>query len=283
MGTLVRLLRTPKGAVGLILVASFIILGLLAPVISPTNPQKQNISLRNRPPLFHAADGRVYLLGTDELGRDLLTRTLFGVRLSLLIGFCAVACSGTIGVFLGVLSGFQGGVIDFVVMRAVDAQLSIPLILLAMMWIAFTKPSLPNVLAVIILAGWVQYARPIRAMTLTLRSSGFVEAAHAIGVPRWRIYLRHILPNVLPLAVVISTLQLAGAILMEGSLSFLGVGLQPPAAALGLMVNSGRRYIDTAWWICTFPGLALMLIVLGVYFMGDALRDTLDPKLRRLG
>jgi peptide/nickel transport system permease protein len=282
MGTLVRLLRTPKGAIGLALVGTFVLLAILAPVISPASPQKQNISIRNRPPFSHTSDGRVSLLGTDELGRDLLTRTLFGIRLSLLIGFCAVVCSGTIGVLLGMLSGFRGGLVDFIVMRAVDVQLSIPLILLAMMWIAFTSPSLGNVFTVIVIAGWVQYARPIRAMTLSLRLSGFVEAARAAGTPQWRIYLRHILPNILPLAIVISTLQLAGAILMEGSLSFLGVGLQPPTTALGLMVNSGRRYIDTAWWICTFPGLALMFIVLGVYLLGDALRDTLDPKLRGL-
>ena len=282
MAVLLRLVRSPKGLIGLVLFGTFLVLAVLAPVISPADPSKQNILLRNQPPLSRMPDGRVSLLGTDELGRDLLTRTLYGIRVSMLVGFSAVAFGGAIGVLLGMLSGFEGGGVDFILMRLVDAQLSIPLILLAMMWISFTGPSLLNILVVIVVAGWVQYARPVRSMTLTLRSSGFVEAARALGASRRRIYVHHILPNVIPLAIVIATLQLAAAILMEGSLSFLGVGLQPPTAALGLMVSSGRRYIDTAWWICTFPGLALMSIVLGVYLLGDALRDTLDPKLRGL-
>lgn len=280
-GTLRRLLRTPKGVVGVILITSLIAASLFAPFVTSHSPSKQHLRYRNSPPLTVLADGSGrFLLGTDQLGRDMFTRILYGTRISILIALAAVLLSGVVGVALGVISGFLGGWIETLIMRLVDIQLSLPLFLVAMIWISFSSPSLINIVAVIAIWTWTQYARVARASTLTLRETGFVEASQSMGASKLWIVIKHILPNILAPALVIASLQFGRAIILEATLSFLGVGLQPPTPALGVMIASGRQYVDTAWWLATLPGIVIMLLVLGANFVGDALRDVWDPKLR---
>jgi peptide/nickel transport system permease protein len=276
-----RLLRTSKGAVGVVLITVLVASSLFAPIITSHSASKQHLRYRNSPPLTALADGSGrFLLGTDQLGRDMLTRMLYGTRISILIALAAVLLSGVVGVTLGVLSGFLGGWIETLIMRLVDIQLSLPLFLVAMIWISFSSPSLMNIVAVIAIWTWTQYARVARASTLTLRETGFVEASQSMGASKLWIIIRHILPNILAPALVIASLQFGRAIILEATLSFLGVGLQPPTPALGVMIASGRQYVDTAWWLATLPGIVIMLLVLGANFVGDALRDVWDPKLR---
>ena len=281
LDTLRRLLRSPKGIVGMVLIVGLVLGSLLAPVISPRDPLKQNLRYRNSPPLTVAADGSGrFVLGTDQLGRDMLSRVLYGTRISVLIALAAVGIAGVIGVALGVISGFVGGWVETLIMRLVDIQLSLPLFLVAMIWISFSSPSLINIIAVIAIWTWTQYARVARASTLSLRETGFVEAARSMGASGPWIIVKHILPNILAPALVIASLQFGRAIILEATLSFLGVGLQPPTPALGVMIASGRQYVDTAWWLATLPGVVIMLLVLGANFVGDTLRDVWDPKLR---
>ena len=276
-----RIIKKPKGLIGALLLFSLIFLAVLAPFITPHDPLKQNLVFRNNPPGSESKDnGRVFLLGTDQLGRDVLTRILYGIRVSVLVALTAVIISCIIGTLLGVLSGYIGGALDTVIMRLVDIQLSLPLILMAMVWIAFTEPSLINIIIVIAFWTWTQYARIARASTLSLKETDFVEAAKATGAKTFWILIRHILPNIAGLVIIIASLQFGRAIILEATLSFLGVGLQPPTPALGVMISSGRKYVDTAWWLATFPGIAIMLLVLGANFIGDTLRDVWDPKLR---
>lgn len=278
---LTRILRKPKGAIGVLLLVTLFLAAILASYIAPQNPLKQNLRLRNSPPRSQSvADGKYFLLGTDQLGRDLFARILHGVRVSLLVALAAVIISGIVGTSLGVMSGYAGGALDAFIMRLVDIQLSLPLILIAMIWIAFTKPSLANIIIVIAFWTWTQYARVTRASTLSVKETQFIEAARAVGVPVYRILIRHVLPNIISSAIVIATLQFGRAIILEATLSFLGLGLQPPTPALGVMIASGRQYMDTAWWLATFPGIAIMLLVLGANFLGDTIRDVWDPKLR---
>ncbi|MBU0595410.1 ABC transporter permease [Candidatus Bipolaricaulota bacterium] len=278
--TLIRILRKPKGVIGVLFLVVLILMGILAPYIATSNPLQQNLRLRNSPPGSETPAGARLLLGADQLGRDLLSRILHGIRFSLLIAAAAIFVSGVVGCALGVLSGYVGGVLDSLVMRVVDIQLSLPLILIAMVWLAFTRPSAINVIAIIALWTWTQYARTARAATLAVRGSGFIEAARAVGVSVPAILMRHVMPNISASILVIASVQFGRAIILEATLSFLGVGLQPPAITLGAMIASGRQYVDTAWWIATFPGVAIMLMVLGANFLGDTLRDVWDPKLR---
>jgi len=231
-------------------------------------------------PTLEAADGRAHVLGTDHLGRDVLSRMIFGSRVSLMVGFAAVLVGGLIGSALGLLAGFSGGWTDTVIMTVADAQLAFPFILLAIGIIAVLGPSFPTLIIVVGLSGWVSYARILRAQVIVLRSREFVEAIHALGGSVVRVVLRHIVPNVLSTLVVIATLELARAIVLEATLSFLGLGIQPPTPSWGGMIYEGREYLDSAWWISTFPGLLLMLTSLVVSRTGDWLRDLLDPTLR---
>ncbi len=279
--SLVRVLRKPKGAIGLLLVVTLTLVALLAPHVATRDPLEQNLRWRNRPPGAVLGDpGELSLLGTDQLGRDMFSRILYGTRVSLLVAIVAVGVAGVIGTALGILSGYAGGVLDTVIMRIVDLQLSLPLILIAMVWIAFTTPSLFNIIIVIAFWTWTQYARVVRAHTLSVKQSGYIESARAIGTPRLRVLLRHVLPNVFSSVLVVASLQFGRAIILEATLSFLGVGLQPPTPALGVMIASGRQYVDTAWWLATMPGIVIMLLALGTNFLGDTLRDVWDPKLR---
>ncbi len=251
-----------------------------APWLAPHDPVRQSLRARLRAPTLEGPDGKAHLLGTDHLGRDVLSRVIHGARVSLLVGFAAVLVGGAIGSVLGIVAGFRGGWADSVIMTLADAQLAFPFILLAIGIIAVLGPSFPTLVVVIGLSGWVSYARILRSQVLSLRSREFVDAVHALGGSVLRIVVRHVLPNVLSSLVVIATLELARAIVLEATLSFLGLGVQPPTPSWGGMVHEGREYLDSAWWISTWPGLVLMATSIVVSRTGDWLRDLLDPTLK---
>jgi peptide/nickel transport system permease protein len=264
-------------------VAFVLVLGavaMAAPWLAPHDPTRQSLRARLVAPTLEAADGRAYVLGTDHLGRDVLSRMIFGSRVSLLVGFAAVLVGGLVGSGLGLLAGYRGGWVDTAIMTVADAQLAFPFILLAIGIIAVLGPSFTTLIVVIGLSGWVSYARILRSQVLGLRSREFVDAIHALGGSVLRIMGKHVLPNVLSSLVVIATLELARAIVLEATLSFLGLGIQPPTPSWGGMVQEGREYLDSAWWISTFPGLVLMATSIVVSRTGDWLRDLLDPTLR---
>jgi peptide/nickel transport system permease protein len=276
-----RARRTARLAIaGLVFVVLLATVAAAAPWLAPLDPIRQSLRGRLAPPTLEAADGRARLLGTDQLGRDVLSRIIWGSRVSLVVGIAAVVVGGILGATLGIAAGFRGGFADSVIMTIADAQLAFPFILLAIGIIAVLGPSFPTLIVVIGLSGWVSYARILRAQVLVLRSREFVDAIHALGGSVPRVVLRHILPNVLSSLVVIATLELARAIVLEATLSFLGLGIQPPTPSWGGMIQEGREYLDSAWWISTFPGLVLMLTSLVVSRTGDWLRDLLDPTLR---
>jgi peptide/nickel transport system permease protein len=253
---------------------------LAAPQIAPWDPGRQMLIKRLRPPAWQARGLREHPLGTDHLGRDILSRILYGGRISLGVGLSAVTLSCLIGVTLGLLAGFHGGRTDAFIMRVVDVFLAIPYILLAMGVVFALGPSLLNVILVMAVTRWVQFARIVRADVLSIREREFVSGARARGNRSMRLLLRHVLPNALTPIIVVATLELAFMIIYESALSFLGLGVQPPTPTWGWMLSDGRNYVATAWWLATFPGLAIMLTVLAVNLLGDWLRDTLDPRLK---
>ena len=266
--------------IALAFVASLFVMAAAAPWLAPHDPVRQSLRVRLKPPTLEGADGRAHPLGTDHLGRDVLSRVIYGSRVSLFIGFAAVGVGSLVGATLGIVAGYRRGWFDTVVMTVADAQLAFPFILLAIGIIAVLGPSFPTLVVVVGLSGWMTYARVLRAQVLVLRSREFVDAIHGLGGSTLRIIVRHILPNVMSSLVVIATLELARAIVLEATLSFLGLGIQPPTPSWGGMIHEGREYLDSAWWISTFPGLTLMLSSLVVSRLGDWLRDVLDPTLR---
>src|SRR5690349_8523881 len=261
-------------------VAALLLIAAAAPVLAPLDPIRQSLRGRLAPPTWNGADGHAHLLGTDHLGRDVLSRVIWGSRVSLLIGFAAVLVGGVLGSAAGLMAGFSRGPLDAIIMTLADAQLAFPFILLAIGIIAVLGPSFPTLVVVIGLSGWVSYARILRSQVLVLRSREFVESIHALGGSLARVVLRHVLPNVLSSIVVIATLELARVIVLEATLSFLGLGIQPPTPSWGGMVQEGREYLDSAWWISTCPGIVLMITSIVVSRTGDWLRDVLDPTLR---
>ena len=253
---------------------------VLAPQLAPWDPGKQMLLKRLRPPMWQERGLREHPLGTDHLGRDILSRILYGGRISLGVGLTAVTLSALIGVSFGLVAGFFGGRADALIMRIVDVFLAIPYILLAMGVVFALGPSLLNVILVMAVTRWVQFARVVRADVLSIREREFVSGARARGNRSGRLLLRHVLPNALTPIIVVATLELAFMIIYESALSFLGLGVQPPTPTWGWMLADGRNYVATAWWLATFPGLAIMLTVLAVNLLGDWLRDTLDPRLK---
>ncbi len=267
--------------VGLALVLVIVGVTLLAGVVSPYDPQYVNPRIRMVPPMSLSREGTLHLFGTDQSGRDVLSRVLFGGQISLGVAAVAVLVAGTLGVALGILSGYFGGRMDTIVMRIADIQLSIPTILLAIAIAAALGPNLRNLIMVLAITGWVIFARTVRATTLTLRELTYVEAARCLGAADGRILLRHILRNAWTPVIVLATQQFALMIILESSLSFIGVGAPVGTPSWGTMVADGRDYVMTnAWWLTAFPGLAISLTVLGVNFFGDGMRDVLDPRLR---
>ncbi len=275
-----RLARRRTALFGLVVVAVVFGAAFGAPWLTAWDPTEQDITNRLKPPGSPDPSGRMHLLGTDHLGRDLLARVIFGARPALMVGFAAVAISGILGMVVGLLSGYFGGRTDDVFMRLADIQLAFPFILLAIAVIGVLGPSLPVIIIVIGVSSWVVYARVVRGSVLSLREREFVQAAQALGSGDGRILLHHVLPNALTPWLVVATLDMARVIVIESALSFLGLGVQPPTPTWGGMLADGRVYISTAWWLATFPGLAILMTVLGINLFGDGLRDTLDPRLK---
>jgi peptide/nickel transport system permease protein len=263
--------------VPVILIALFVLAAIFAPVLAPYDPNSQNLLGRMRPPgtvsrSFH------YLLGSDELGRDLLTRLIYGARVSLFVAIASVILSGVVGVLLGMLAGYLRGWVELIVMRLVDVFLSIPAILLAIITVAVLGTGLVNVIVVLALTRWPRYARIAYGQTLSVANMPYVRLAAFMGASTPRVLLRHILPNIIGAVTVVATLEFGLMVLFEAGLSFLGLGVQPPTASWGAMLSSGRNYLATAWWIATFPGLCLFLLILAVNLIGDDLRDRFDPR-----
>lgn len=281
-----RPLSVLRGSRRIAAVSALIVLGLVsfgaisAPLLTPHQPGTIRLASRLAPPAWTAGGKPDHLLGTDQLGRDVLSRLAFGARVSLLVGFSAVALSGVIGVTLGLIAGYYGGWFDDVIMRLADFELAFPFILLAIAVLAVLGPGLEKVILVLSLTGWAQYCRLTRAQVLSLRETEFVEAARTIGASTARVLRRHVLPNTLAPVIVIASFSVAGVIIAEASLSFLGLGVPPAVPSWGGMLAEGRAYIERAWWLVTFPGLMLMLTVLSINVLGDAIRDALDPRLR---
>lgn len=269
--------RAVYGALFLLIICT---ITLLAPVLAPYAAQDQNLNRVQLDPLSSSEEGTFHLLGTDALGRDLLSRMMYGGRISLLVGITVVIVAGLIGVPLGLLSGYFGRIVDTIIMRVVDIKLAVPFILLAIAIMAILGTGLWNVILVLGFTSWVGYARIVRGTVLSLREKPFIESARCIGMSHNRIILRHLLPNIWTPVIVLATQGVGGAILAESSLTFLGLGISPLVPTWGAMIADGRNYLTTAWWISTFPGLLLTCTVMAIYFLGDGLRDILDPRLR---
>jgi peptide/nickel transport system permease protein len=260
-----------------LLIVLFVLAAVFAPLLAPYDPNSQNLIARLKPPgttsrTFH------YLLGSDELGRDLLSRVIFGARASLIVAFASVLLSGTFGVAAGMIAGYRRGIAELVIMRIVDVFLSIPAILLAIITVAVLGPSLLNVIVVLALTRWPRYARVAYGQTLAVANMPYVKLSTLMGASIFRVLGLHILPNIIGAVSVVATLEFGLMVLFEAGLSFLGLGVQPPTASWGAMLSTGRNYIANAWWVATFPGLSLFLLVLAVNLIGDTVRDRLDPR-----
>ena len=262
---------------GALVVVVTVVLAAAAPALSPGDPIKNALLERLTPPTW----GRQHPLGTDTLGRDVASRLLHGARVSLVVGFSAVLLAGVVGVGLGLVSGWYRGWIVDLLMRVGDVQLAFPVLVLAVGVLAVLGASLLNLIVVLGVTGWITYARIVRGEVLTLRERDFVAAARALGASDAWIVSRHLLPNVLPPITVVATFSVARTIIAEASLSFLGLGIPAPEPSWGAMLDEGRNYITTGWWLALFPGLAILLLVLGINLVGDWLRDVLDPRLER--
>jgi len=264
----------------LIVIAVVIICAAIPNVFAPYDPLKLDLAARLEAPLSDS--GNLHLLGTDTLGRDLLSRIIYGARVSAVVGTAAVILAGFIGVLLGLLAGFYGGLADATISRLSDIVLAIPYLVLAIGVVAVVGGGLTTVVAVLALTTWVTYSRIVRSEVLTVRHSEFIEAARAAGATPARVMLRHILPNISSSIIVIASQQLAAMILFEAALSFLGLGVKPPTPSWGGMVADGRLYLSQAWWVSTLPGIAILLTVLATNWLGDWVRDTLDPRRIRI-
>jgi len=260
---------------GLLLTVVLIVIAVAAPLLAPADPYQQDTSRRLEAP------SEQHPLGLDDLGRDVLSRILYGARVSLRVGFSVVILASMVGVTLGAIAGYFGGTIDVLVMRLCDILLAFPGILLAIALVAVLGPNLNNVILALATIGWVGYARLVRGQVLKVREMEYVVAAKALGAKSPRVIIRHVLPNVINPVIVMATLGLAGAILAEAALSFLGLGVQPPIPSWGAMLTAGRRYLGLANHLAIFPGAAIMLAVMGLNFLGDGLIDALDPKYRK--
>jgi ABC-type dipeptide/oligopeptide/nickel transport system permease subunit len=275
-----RLWRFKWGVVACATLALIVGSAALAPYLAPYDPLTVDIQHRLVPPAWMDTGARAHVLGTDQIGRDLLSRVIYGGRVSLVIGVTAVLISSTIGVLLGLAAGYFAGRIDWTIMTLINVMLTFPFVLLALAVIAVLGPSLINMIIVLGVADWPLYARVIRAETLAIREREFVLAGRALGMSHARIVFGQILPNLVSVIVVIATLQVARVIILESFLSFLGLGVQPPTPAWGNMLGEGRVYMLNSWWIATFPGLAIFVTTLAINLMGNALRDWLDPHMK---
>jgi peptide/nickel transport system permease protein len=269
-----------KAFTGGVIVLLFIIIGIIGPSIAPFDPNKQELTAMMKAP---AGIGAAHSLGTDNLGRDILSRVIYGSRVSLLVAFAVVFVSGFIGIALGAISGYFGGKVDFVIQKLVEVVWAFPPLLLGITIMAFLGQGLFNLILALVAQRWIPYCRVVRGQTLSLRNRDFVTAAQCLGASNRQIITRHIIPNLIQTSLVIGTFAMASSIIAEASLSFLGVGVPPEIPTWGTMLADARIYISTAWWLPLFPGLCIFVTVLGINLLGDALRDILDPRLKRSG
>ena len=277
-----ELKRRPPAVFGAVFLVLVIIFALVPGLFSPLDPLAQDLGRYLKAPGFVDKAGDVYWLGTDQQGRDILSRIIWGSRISLIVGIAAVIVSGVIGITVGIFAGYFGGWVDTVISRIIDTALAVPFILLAISLVAILGPSLQNIVLVIALRTWLVYARVVRAEVLSIKENEFITGARATGCGTLRILFIYLFPNVASTTIVIATLYLGRMIIIESALSFLGLGVPPPTPTWGGMLADGRSFLDTAWWIALFPGLILMLTVLSVNILGDWLRDVLDPRMKRL-
>lgn len=274
-----KFIRNPVGVVGILVLLTVVVGAAFADYVAPHEPNKQRLIARFNPPFWSAGGSLAYPLGTDHVGRDIWSRIIHGSRISLIVGICAVGVSMLIGVTLGLISGFLGGHVDSIIMALVDIMLAFPQLILAFAMVAVLGPGIGNIILVLGITGWERYARVLRAEVLALREREFVQAARAVGVSNAKIIFGHIMPNTFSSVIVMATLQTGQAILAEAALSFLGLGTGRTYPSWGQMITLGRDYINVAWWLSTFPGLAILLTVLAINLVGDRVRDVLDPRV----
>lgn len=274
-----QLVTNPVTLIALLILIVVVFSAIFASVVAPHDPSLQTLRLRLKPPIWQAGGVEGHILGTDALGRDMLSRLIFGGRISLIVGIASVLVQGTIGVLVGLIAGYYGGRVDTVIMRIGDIQQAIPFLILAIAVTAILDSSLINVIIVLGITGWVTYGRIVRGQVLSIREREFVEAAQALGSSNIRIIFRHVLPNVVGAVTVISTLTISTMILAEASLSFLGFGVPPSIITWGGMVTSGRDYLSNGWWVSVLPGIAIFVTVLSINVLGDWLREAIDPTL----
>lgn len=257
-----------------------ILIATLAPFLSPHNPYEQDILQRLLPPFSKNDEGKFYLLGTDHMGRDILSRIIYGSRISVIISLSSVLLSCLLGLNIGLIAGYYGGILDSILMRLVDLQLAFPFILLAMTIVALLGATMMNIIIVFAITSWPIYARVVRGSVLSAKEMDFVQAARAVGNHDVHIIYSEILPNVLGPLTVIASFEVARMIIMEAAMGFLGFGIQPPTPTWGNMLADGRGYVSDSWWLAAFPGMAIMFTAAGINFIGDGLRDFLDPRLK---
>ncbi|MDQ3457912.1 MAG: ABC transporter permease [Deinococcota bacterium] len=275
-----RLGGSATAVFGALLLVAFVFMAILAPQLAPHSPTAPNLLHRLSPPMWLDGGSPDFVLGTDHLGRDILSRLIFGSRVALVVGLGGVALAASIGITLGLVSGYFGGWVETVIMRLVDTLIAIPNVILYLTVLGVFGPSLTILIVVIGFINWTTFARVVRGEVLAVKEREFVEAARASGQRSGRIIVRHVLPNILAPIIVVATLNVATVIILEAALSFLGLGVQPPTVTWGRMLSDGRDYIATAWWLATFPGVFITMLGLSLIFMGDWLRDVLDPRVR---
>ena len=277
---LTLLSRNRLAMVGAAIYATFVLMAIFAPLLAPADPLDQLLTNRLKPPVWLPGGNPEYLLGADNLGRDIVSRLIYGARVSIIVGLATVTICAVLGSVLGAIAGFWRGPTDAALMLVLDIWMAFPSLVLAIALSAALGPSIPNLVLALVLTGWVAYCRVIRGEVLSLREREFVMAARVCGASGTRIILQHLLPNVVAPILVLATLEMATVIISEAALSFLGLGVQADQPTWGGMLNDGRQFLRQAWWLAAFPGAAISLLVLGINLLGDGLRDALDPRLR---
>ena len=272
--------RSSLAFYGGVLLLVIMLIGIAGPLLGLQDPTHISLADRNKPPGWQDVQGNKHYLGTDHLGRDLLSRIIYGLRISLVVGFSGMVIGAILGGGSGIFSGYSGGKIDVLIMRIVDIQMSFPYVLLAILLSVLWGGGLIQIIIIVGIRGWADYARIIRSSVLSIREQPFILAAHAIGATTPRILTKHILPQIVAPAIIIGTFQVGNIIVLESTLSFLGIGLAPPIPSLGVILSDGRSYVADAWWAVVFPGIVLTLVILSINLLGDGLRDILDPRLR---
>ncbi|MHB1405583.1 MAG: ABC transporter permease [Desulfitobacteriaceae bacterium] len=276
-----QLRKQPSALLGLLIIAVYVMIAIFAPLLAPHSPIQDNLDSRMLPPFWLEGGSSAHLLGTDQLGMDLLSRIIYGTRVSLLVGILAVGISILVGAALGMIAGYFRGTFDQLLSRFAELLLAFPFLIFAIGMMSIMGPGLGNLILALTFKGWVEFFRLVRAEVMSEKTKEYVEAARALGVSHLRTLISEILPNIVHSLLVLGTLRLGFMIIMEASLSFLGLGIQPPTPAWGSMINSGRDYMMNAWWISTLPGIALLILVLSINLFGEGLRDLSDPRLKR--